>query len=218
MANQQKPAPELSPQAAFGRNLRTIREARGMSQADCVEELAKHGITLHRQTLHKIETNARPLKLDEAVQISKALGEDVEFMMRGSDEFRLYELEGEIQKAYFAALEQVERMYELQISLARALDSGRYESSIDSVELNRSAKDLYGDFVSRLHRWKEMREDPPTGGIKEDLLNDLPNYFHFTVPNYSEQGEHMRLFLDAHPELKRDDGASDGEAPDASAS
>lgn len=205
MTDQQDPAVDMSPQAAFGRNLRTIREARGLSQADCVELLATFGIRMHRQTLHKIETNARPLKLDEAMQIADALGADLDFMTRGEDEFRLYELSGEIEKAYFAAFQHVMRMYELQIQLARALDEAKTEHPIGVDELSLTASDLDATFVTRMLRWKERRDQPGTSPFLDALdLEGSPNFYRFTIPDYPEQGEYTQRFLDAHPELKRE--------------
>ena len=57
----------------FRKNLRARREALGVSQAALAEDLERLGYPLVQQTIAKIESGKRPVRLDEAVALARAL-------------------------------------------------------------------------------------------------------------------------------------------------
>jgi transcriptional regulator with XRE-family HTH domain len=56
-----------------GQNLRKMREARGMTQAELAGAVAERGLPFRQQTIVKIEKGHRPLRLREAHEIAAAL-------------------------------------------------------------------------------------------------------------------------------------------------
>lgn len=60
-----------------GANIREIRTARGMTQAQLAEMVSKQGITFRQQTVVKIEAGQRPLRLREADVVANALDVDL---------------------------------------------------------------------------------------------------------------------------------------------
>jgi transcriptional regulator with XRE-family HTH domain len=67
---------------AFAKNLRTERERAGLSQADLANALSTLGLDIARQTVHKIETGARKVSVNEAVMIAKALKAPLEKLVK----------------------------------------------------------------------------------------------------------------------------------------
>lgn len=198
-----------TPQEIFGQNLRAAREARNMSQADLVEELARHGVNLHRQTVHKIEHAGRPLKVDEAVAIAEALESDLDAMLRAPSNFRLHELAATIEEKRSEAIRVVGEMYELQQRLASFLDSDDDgEGDMFTEYLDWSAVDLHDRLIDLLIKSKELRRDA-TSPVINSLYKTLPDYYDLTVDPSRIRGPYMRRFLDTHPGLEREDG--DGE-------
>lgn len=63
--------------ALVGHNIREIRRASGMTQADLVADLAARGLSLRQQTIVKIEAGTRPLRLREAQLIAESFRVDV---------------------------------------------------------------------------------------------------------------------------------------------
>lgn len=63
--------------AQVGRNLRTLREARGMTQAELASAVTERGLPFRQQTIVKIEQGHRPLRLREAHEIASALDLDI---------------------------------------------------------------------------------------------------------------------------------------------
>lgn len=59
-----------------------------MGQTELAHALKERGIELHRQTIHKIEESARPLRFDEAVLIADILDVNLSEMMQESPELR----------------------------------------------------------------------------------------------------------------------------------
>lgn len=82
----------------FAHQMRRLRTARGLSQADLAERVSSLGGTLYQQTIAKIESGQRSLRLSEADLIAQALGSSVtEMLSRGIDhsESNVSDLEAE---------------------------------------------------------------------------------------------------------------------------
>jgi transcriptional regulator with XRE-family HTH domain len=59
--------------ALVGRNVRRLRDAQGLTQADVAERLVEQGLPFRQQTIVKIEKGQRPLRQREARAIASAL-------------------------------------------------------------------------------------------------------------------------------------------------
>jgi transcriptional regulator with XRE-family HTH domain len=71
-----------------GANLRTYRNARGLSQADLASALSAGGELVHPQTIQKIEKGARPLRYAEALRICHVLKIGVAQLADGDEHAR----------------------------------------------------------------------------------------------------------------------------------
>lgn len=61
----------------FGIRLRELRQRRGWTQQEVVQRLADHGLVLHQTAIARIETAARPVRLNEALTLAAVLGVDL---------------------------------------------------------------------------------------------------------------------------------------------
>lgn len=62
---------------AAGAVVQRIRTEAGLSQADLAEKVAGAGVSMHQQTVAKIERGTRPLRLEEALAIAEATGNEI---------------------------------------------------------------------------------------------------------------------------------------------
>jgi len=73
-----------SPEDQFGRQLRQMREEKGLSQAQMAQRLEEYGVYLHPSAIAKIEardsSSPRAIRLNEAHAIAKVLGRHLEEM------------------------------------------------------------------------------------------------------------------------------------------
>lgn len=89
--------------AAIGERLQQERTRLGRTQAQLAVELERAGVPLAQQTIAKIESGTRPLKLAEAQAIATVLGVDVQSLVPGGDlGEKLYQLESLISAVYEA--------------------------------------------------------------------------------------------------------------------
>ncbi|MFJ4999890.1 helix-turn-helix transcriptional regulator [Microbacterium sp. NPDC088619] len=58
----------------FRANMKSAREAIGMTQTDLAHRLKDMGLPFHQQTVQRVETGLRPVRLDEAFAIAMVLG------------------------------------------------------------------------------------------------------------------------------------------------
>jgi transcriptional regulator with XRE-family HTH domain len=68
--------------------MRLLREARGISQAEIATRVTRLGVPLPQQTIARIETGKRALRLDEAEVIARALSSDLLEMVSDPVEVR----------------------------------------------------------------------------------------------------------------------------------
>lgn len=72
----------------IGRNVRRLRELKGMSQAELAEGISRQGIPgFHPQTITKIEAGNRSLKFDEAVAMCQVLEVTAEELNKVGDAY-----------------------------------------------------------------------------------------------------------------------------------
>jgi transcriptional regulator with XRE-family HTH domain len=68
------PTAHPSPEALAGQHLRLLRQGRGWSQQDVAEKMAAYGYKWHQTTVAKLEAAARPLRVNEAVDLAVLFG------------------------------------------------------------------------------------------------------------------------------------------------
>jgi transcriptional regulator with XRE-family HTH domain len=67
----------------FITNMQTLRERKGLTQTDLAKAAKARGLAFHQQTVQRIETGERPVRLNEAHVISSVLESDVYSMTYG---------------------------------------------------------------------------------------------------------------------------------------
>jgi transcriptional regulator with XRE-family HTH domain len=76
----------------FIQQMQRLREAHGMTQTDLARQAKSHGLKFHQQTIQRIESGQRPIRLGEAHVIASIFGVHLEEMTSGersSEELRL---------------------------------------------------------------------------------------------------------------------------------
>lgn len=73
-------------EATFRETMTALRNGQEMSQTALADRLRARGLTFHQQTVAKIESGERPVRLDEAYLIAEELGASVDRMVRGAVE------------------------------------------------------------------------------------------------------------------------------------
>ena len=72
----------MSKDIYIGMKIKTIREARGLSQAEVVERLAKQDVNMSRETLSKIENDNRSISAIELNVLCKVLSIDINILLK----------------------------------------------------------------------------------------------------------------------------------------
>ena len=66
----------------FAREVRRLRELRGLSQTDLAAQLReRHGLKFHQATIDRLEKGVRPCRLDEVYALAEVLGSTVDDML-----------------------------------------------------------------------------------------------------------------------------------------
>lgn len=66
----------------FAREVRRLRELRGLSQTDLAAQLREgYGLKFHQATIDRLEKGARPCRLDEVYALAEVLGSTVDDML-----------------------------------------------------------------------------------------------------------------------------------------
>lgn len=116
----------MSADARFAENLRAARERQGMSQADVAEEMAAAGFTFHQQTVARIESGARSVKLSEAEYLSHIVGRSLLLMTAPPREVEkariLYVRASAVRRATRLVEVALRNLWKEEIKLDAALD------------------------------------------------------------------------------------------------
>lgn len=67
----------------FRRHMKQARESHGISQSEMARKLKSRGLPFHQQTVQRLESGERPVRLDEAFLIAAELGLTIETMTGG---------------------------------------------------------------------------------------------------------------------------------------
>jgi transcriptional regulator with XRE-family HTH domain len=68
-------------EANFRDHMKRLREAKGMTQSELARQLKQRGLPYHQQTVQRVESGERPIRLDEAFQIASVLESRVDLMI-----------------------------------------------------------------------------------------------------------------------------------------
>lgn len=136
-----KPIGGARAEAAFALNLRMARTAKGITQAELAEQMAKRGFSWHPPTVYKVEANERQIQLGEAMELARILGVPVEQMATtdGEANHRI-EIESaylELAEARGDLLSELQRYLEASVRLANRLETYGGENVFSAADLKR---------------------------------------------------------------------------------
>ncbi len=102
----------MSKDIPIGLKIKTIREARGLSQIEVVERLAEKGINMSRETLSKIENGNRTISAVELNALCKVLNIDINILFEEDEDDDLVTL---FRKKNFSekTVEEVEKLQDM---------------------------------------------------------------------------------------------------------
>ncbi|MFJ2580004.1 helix-turn-helix transcriptional regulator [Kitasatospora aureofaciens] len=133
----------------FTEAMKYRRALLGMSQAELAKEASETGITFYQQTIAKIESGARAIRLDEASAIAAALGSSIgEMTVTAVRVFNSRQLARELQEAEQSLAAVNEELVELdrfldaaQVLFRRREQLARHSSSLREKVI-RAKRDL----------------------------------------------------------------------------
>lgn len=121
-------------EANFVFEMRRLRENKGLTQTDLARLVKGYGLPFHQPTIARIESGARPIRLDEAFAISQALdarldtmvsteAPDVRSLRSAVDRMRREAASADTSIVEMVLHEYFERFQELGVEAARFVDS-----------------------------------------------------------------------------------------------
>lgn len=121
------PAPQA--EANFVLRMRLLREAQGISQAEIAARLVRLGIALPQQTIARIETGKRGVRLDEAAGIARVLSVDLAEMLSDPVEVR------DARTQLAEAIEALNRAHDDRYDAQAAFESLEREATVLATDL-----------------------------------------------------------------------------------
>ncbi|MFG2002319.1 helix-turn-helix transcriptional regulator [Spirillospora sp. NPDC048911] len=121
--------PTTTPDERFATNLRQHRERRGLSQAELARLMSEAGYPMHQQTIAKIESGSRPVRLAEAVQLARALDTTIDMLILSPRDTRhayaIRHLGRENSAAFRNVIKSIHELWMIRGRLERELDSAQ---------------------------------------------------------------------------------------------
>lgn len=138
-----------------GRNLRRLREERGLSQAELAHKMEEFGVSLHPSAIAKIEArdvaNPRTIRLNEADALARALGVQLWDLLAGPHQ-EFLSAATLLEQAVFQA-ESANRWIDgANAKLAALSDITLEDIDPDDVEAFRQTQDKINDHLKRLEQ------------------------------------------------------------------
>jgi len=130
-------------EAAVAKNVRWLREGRGISQQQLGSDLYLHGFGMHQTTVAKLEAGAKPLRLNEVAAIGAYFGVPVE---------SLWQEGGQVLTEHEVAVLR-EEIAGCDVRHARAIDAAQRASAV----VRQASSDL-GEAQATVVRTARMRK------------------------------------------------------------
>lgn len=123
MSDEELGLPGPSAEANFILRMRLLREARGLSQAEVAMRATRLGVPMPQQTIARIETGKRTLRLDEAEVIARVLGSELTHMASKIVEPK--DADREFAEAKSRSNELARALFDAEVALERHLRTGQ---------------------------------------------------------------------------------------------
>jgi transcriptional regulator with XRE-family HTH domain len=168
---------ELHAEEAFIEQMGRRRALLGLSQGDLAARASALGENLYQQTIAKLESRKRSLKLSEADAIAKALGSTVQEMLStvyGDPPWAAVHVSRDMEELEAAVAETLTALqaaqaheadsaaqYEMATEVARQAGAAMREAghtALVAKEKVRSLRDQYEHYAAELTKWREVEE------------------------------------------------------------
>ncbi|QOC27425.1 helix-turn-helix transcriptional regulator [Microbacterium hominis] len=196
-------------EANFRANVKDQREAVGMTQTDLARAMRERGFGFHQQTVQRVESGERPVRLDEAFSIAEILGVPLDAL--ASNE-RLQRAQSELRRTDAAHRRLVDAVndYESQrLAFSMALDvlADGQDEIIGTDDLTRVAGGWVELTSADVARGVMMARAAGSGVS----VPDFPGLIGIEVVSPTDLGEWTRRYYDR---VVADGGDSNGAAAD----
>ena len=203
----------------FRKNVKSKREGRGLSQGELAETVTEAGLPMLQQTVYRIESGSRAVKLEEAVALCDALGEPLSWFFEPPELTDLIEGLDEVESG--RVNEAVVRQWDAQRSLARMADSFAQDEMLDDAISRRVHDALALTASGSQHRFIDrIDEEPPADESRRfyahwlycqhEALSPLPGY---RLTAFEHDGQVRIGIAKVDPAADRDDLEQFGSKP-----
>lgn len=155
-----QPDPTAIIDARIGRNLRTRREALGMTQAELAVQLTEMGMQgFHQTTVARIEAGQRQLRASEAFVVARALNVEMELLAESAEDARLRYWAHWLQEKSSASRAALTELLRARIAVSANMDAAyplddQGKISREDIERTGASVEVY-EIVERLLRRSE---------------------------------------------------------------
>ncbi|GAA1177838.1 helix-turn-helix transcriptional regulator [Nesterenkonia xinjiangensis] len=210
MTNTEGSHGNLGPDDYFRLNMKSERERKGWSQAQFAKELeASGGPTLHQQTVQKIESGTRSVKLTEASAIAKCLGVNVDDMLADVTDNALMDAEDELEERRNAVYSAVRRYWEAGLAHAIILDAYK-AAGLDPIHIHIGEvlpENLEEVAVRQWEYWGSLHEvTKQLHRLRARADPEIAPFIPGAAPLQEPAGEYVGYFFKTHPRLTGSNG------------
>lgn len=142
----------------FRANMKKARESIGMTQTEMARQLKDIGLPFHQQTIQRVESGERPVRLDEAFAIAELLGLPLHELVRRDEQVVLEVARARMARNAVALREAIEDYERGRARFGETMDLVLADGG-DDVEGLRAASLLAFTAERVLARWREQNPD-----------------------------------------------------------
>lgn len=202
--SKREPAP-LGADDYFRFVMQAERKRQGWTQAGFASDLeASGGPAMHQQTIQKIESGTRPVKLAEANAIAKLLNMRLDDMLDGVADNVIEEADKELEQAQSKVYQGMADLWARQLVVALVLDA--YEAAgintWSSADVSKSYEEIH---ETALTVWEHRLGLEPVRRHAQQLLDratdEMAAHVSSKLPALNHPGQHVKNFYSAHPDL-----------------
>lgn len=158
-------------EAAFAANLRALRIAAKMTQAQLAQKMTARGFKWHAATVYKVENNERQIQLGEALAVSEIFDTEIGALTHDGKPAELAEVVEvredyqQLRHAYATALAQIDALYQCVYAFAVVLAADpEVRQLLPSDELKKMVRDARGAEKVGRKLFAAVGQSPPNPG------------------------------------------------------
>lgn len=178
----------------FGDRVRTLREARGWTQAELGERL-----NLSQSTINRYENDARSPDIETLCKVADVFGVSVDFLIGRSDSLTVPHIEN--QPVFARRLRRLRESQGLSASEAASelgvpetvlakYETGDLEPDIDFLRKTAIYFDVSTDYLLGLAEHEALaahRSDDPTADLPDEARRSLEEFIKYVTSKYSKR-------------------------------